>query len=204
MDNQDLLSDYIFSGMDTEGLTDNDTEIMEYIFGDYPDENTDDITVCLNNSDYTYVNEHKYYSDMNAFHTSMLSTPARLIYSSFNEIEGEVSAEELREITWVKREYRRWVYWYASKHKISGIPLWEGLKWLGHNYLTKRINEGFICADWMMATKTWADSLELKYLGRPQERMWYLENFITIPTSRGHLVLDPFLFGPYAFEVRLP
>jgi len=35
MDNEmDFLKEYIFSGMDTEGLTGNDTELMEYLYGD--------------------------------------------------------------------------------------------------------------------------------------------------------------------------
>jgi len=98
-----------------------------------------------------------------------------------------------REIRQFKEEYAKWVRWHAYYHHTSPMPAIEAAK-----FYASRGRRGFVCFDWEQATYKWAKEAtkRYKYIGPPEERIWYLENFVTVPViGGGHIILDPFLIG---------
>ncbi len=138
---------------------------------------------------YSFYNQLEWSSEAEGY---ILTAAAHPGFKSATQ-EMPLNPDVSKEIEQFKEEYARWVRWYAYYHDISPIPAGEILK-----YIRTHGRGGFVCLDWEDATYHWAKEAtkRYKYIGDPEERIWYLENFVTVPVSGdGHIILDPFLIG---------
>jgi hypothetical protein len=148
----------------------------EYIYSPY-----DQLEWDTSADDYIYTAE-----DHPDFRSSTIKLPQV-------DINAGLNPDVSKEIEQFKNEYGRWASWYAYYYNISPPPGIEALK-----YIKSGGKRGFVCLDWELATYQWAKEAvkRYKYIGAPDERIWYLENFVTVPVSGGgQIILDPFLIG---------